>query len=116
MLQGKIWGATKELLVTPFVEVHEITILPYMQCSLHMHEFKYNMFYVISGKLFIEAHKNDYDLVDVTVLKAGDYTSVPPTEYHKFVTEDEPVVALEIYYPKGIQHDIVRKNCGGATE
>ena len=83
-LQGKVWGQTEELLNTPLIEVHHITINPHMQCSMHKHEFKWNMFYVIEGTLAIDVRKNDYDLVDTTILKAGQWCSVRPNEFHKF--------------------------------
>ena len=113
MKHGKIWGTTETLLTTSMVEVHRIDINPRSQCPLHKHEFKYNMFYVIKGKLHIEVHKNDYDLVDTTTLFQGQYTSVAPHEYHMFKTTDEPAQALEVYYLNEISEDIVRKTVGG---
>jgi mannose-6-phosphate isomerase-like protein (cupin superfamily) len=113
MLNGKVWGKTKELLVNPFVELHDIWINPHTCCSLHSHQYKSNLFYIISGTLEIHVHKNDYDLVDVTVLSAGDWTTVSPNEYHKFVNNSDDIVhALEIYYPQPIQSDILRKDTG----
>ena len=58
--------------------------------------------------------KNDYDLVDTTILKAGQWCSVRPNEFHKFRTLDEHVEALEIYYLEPLTADIVRENVGGA--
>ena len=113
MIQGKIWGSTETLLVTPYIEVHRIHITPGMQCSMHKHEYKWNAFYVIEGELEIHTDKNDYDLTDITVLKSGDFTTVKPGEYHKFVSTDSDVEALEIYYPQGISEDIIRKTVGG---
>lgn len=71
------------------------------------------MFYVVKGKLLIEVHKNDYDLVDTTTLFQGQYTSVAPNEYHMFKTTDESAQALEVYYLNEISEDIVRKTVGG---
>ena len=113
-LQGKVCGQTQELLNTPLIEVHEIEIDPDMQCSMHKHEFKWNMFYVIEGKLAIDVEKNDYDLVDTTVLNEGEWCSVRPNEFHRFRSLDEPVRALEIYYLEPLCADIVRKDVGGA--
>lgn len=70
------------------------------------------MFYVIKGKLHIEVHKNDYDLVDTTTLYQGQFTTVAPNEYHMFKTTDEPATALEVYYLNEISEDIVRKTVG----
>ena len=109
---GKVWGQTIELLKTPLIEVHHILINPEMVCSMHKHEFKWNMFYVIKGELAIEVEKNDYDLLDTTLLKPGEWTSVKPNEFHRFRSITN-VEALEIYYLEPLTADIVRKNVGG---
>ena len=113
MIMGKVWGSTEPLLVTSMIEVHRIKINKNAFCSLHKHEYKWNMFYVIKGNLFIEVQKNDYDLVDVTPLYQGQFTSVKPNEYHRFFTKGEAVEALEVYYLNGISEDIFRKTVGG---
>ncbi len=114
MKSGKIWGTTENLLTTPFIEVHRIYIKPNSFCSLHKHEFKFNYFYVLKGKLFIEVHKNDYKLVDVTELNEGQYSTIPPNEYHKFFTGNQAVEAFEVYYLNPISsNDIKRENVGG---
>lgn len=115
MREGKIWGQTETLLKTPMIEVHRIRINPGSFCSMHKHEFKWNMFYVIEGRLFIEVRKNNYDLTDVTELNSGQYTSVKPNEYHRFVTKDQFVEALEIYYLNYIGEDIIRETIGGIS-
>lgn len=111
MKAGKIWGETEDLLKTPLIEVHHIKVKKDSVCSLHKHEFKWNLFYVIYGELAIEVHKKDYDLVDTTVLEAGEWTTVRPSEYHRFhaITDAE---ALEIYYLEPLTKDIVRENVG----
>ncbi len=114
MIQGKVWGSTEPLIVTPLVEIHRINILPEAFCSIHKHNFKYNAFYCISGAMYIDVRKNDYDLVDTTRLGPGDITTVKPGEYHSFETKIVGAVALEIYYLNPIEaSDIVRETCGG---
>jgi len=113
---GKVWGQTIELLRTPLIEVHHILINPNCVCSMHKHEFKWNMFYVIKGELAIEVQKNDYDLLDTTTLKAGEWTSVKPNEFHRFRSLSANVEALEIYYLEPLTADIVRQNVGGVLE
>ena len=112
MLAGKIWGKTEVLLKTPTVEVHRLTINPYSCCSLHTHQFKWNAFYVSTGKLTIETHKNDYALKDITELFPGDLMTVKPTEYHRFLTGSEGMTGIEIYYPEPLSEDIIRKDVG----
>ena len=115
MMQGKVWGETQTLLVTPMIEVHRIMINPGGYCSMHKHEFKWNMFYVTYGELDIHVRKNDYDLVDVTNLTVGQFTSVAPNEYHMFKAREGPASALEIYYLESISKDIIRETVGGLT-
>ena len=109
---GKIWGQTELLLETPLMELHRIMIDADGFCSTHKHSYKHNLFYVVHGTLEVSVHKNDYDLVDVTLLTDGEYMTVSPGEYHSFraVTDVE---ALEIYYPEPIGKDIQRKSVGG---
>ena len=113
MIQGKIWGTTEPLLVTPLIEIHRIRAKPNSHCSWHAHHFKWNCFIVTSGELFIEARKLDYELVDTTRLMAGDSTTVPPREYHRFVSGTEGAVAYEVYYPEPLGPDIEREDHGG---
>lgn len=116
MLSGKVWGATRLVLSNPFCEVHHIKIAPNSRCSLHLHHFKANGFLVFSGRLFIEAVKNSYALVDVTELGPGDFMVVAPNEKHRFVTKDEPCEAVEFYFPQANGDDIVRDDVGGKAE
>jgi mannose-6-phosphate isomerase-like protein (cupin superfamily) len=112
MITGKVWGTTELLLRTPFLEVHRLTIKPNARCSLHAHQYKHNAFYVQTGRLNIEVHKTDYALVDVTELGPGDFTTVKPNEFHRFISGDEEVRGIEIYYCEPLSEDIVRKDCG----
>lgn len=114
-ISGKIWGKTELLLKNPFVEFHKITINAGAYCSLHKHNYKHNCFYVIKGELEIEVHKNNYALVDITILSAGQMTTVAPGEFHRFHALTD-VVAFELYYPETLSEDIVRKDVGGISE
>ena len=113
-IQGKIWGNTRPLFFKNNVEIHRIETSKGGYCSKHCHEYKHNLFYVERGKLLITAWKNDYDLVDKTVISTGEATSVPPKEYHTFEALED-TVAYEIYWVELSEKDIKRENCGGAT-
>jgi mannose-6-phosphate isomerase-like protein (cupin superfamily) len=115
MIQGKTWGTTEGLLVTPMIELHRIHVQPNMKCSEHKHEFKWNAFYCVKGSIQIHVRKNDYDLTDVTELKAGEFTTVAPNEFHWFETTNESTEVLEIYYVEPISSDIVRRTVGGPS-
>jgi mannose-6-phosphate isomerase-like protein (cupin superfamily) len=111
---GKVWGDTSVLIQNSLVELHKINIKAGYRCSEHKHVHKWNGFYVISGVLEIHVSKNDYKLTDITVLRAGDFTTVRPGEFHKFVCVED-CVALELYYPEALSEDIIRKDHGGET-
>ena len=113
-ITGKVWGDTSVLIQTPLVELHKINIKAGYRCSEHKHEHKWNGFYVISGVLEIHVAKNNYDLTDITTLRAGDFTTVCPGEFHWFNCVED-CVALELYYPEAISEDIVRRSVGGKT-
>jgi len=116
VIAGKVWGTTKLLLRTPFVEIHELVVLPGSRCSMHLHSHKWNAFYVLEGELHIEVEKKGYPLTDTTVLRAGDICTVPPGEYHRFVTTGQAgCKALELYYPEQLSEDITRRDHGART-
>jgi len=62
--------------------------------------------------LEIHVAKNNYDLIDVTTLRAGDFTTVRPGEFHWFNCVED-CSALELYYPEALSEDIVRRSVGG---
>jgi len=116
-VEGKVWGATTPIIVTALVEVHHVHAKPGGFCSRHSHTRKWNAFAVITGQLKIKVWKNDYDLIDETVLSPGDVTTVKPGEFHQFeVVGDEPCAFFEIYYLEGLGPDINRESCGGTHE
>ncbi len=108
---GKVWGETRAIVVNPFCELHHININKGGTCSKHLHRYKTNGFYVLSGTLIIRTWQKDYDLVDVTELKAGEYYEAQPNLFHQFEAVTD-VEALEIYFPTPIGHDIVRESVG----
>lgn len=114
-IQGKVWGSTSLLFCKNNVEVHRIEGNKNCYCSKHEHKHKYNMFFVEKGCLLIEIWK-DYDLVDETIVKAGDICTVAPGQHHKFTVLEEDTVAFEIYWVELSQSDISREIVGGKKE
>lgn len=112
IVNGKVWGDTSVLIQNPVVELHRINAKAGFRCSEHKHAHKWNGFYVIRGVLEIHVRKNDYALTDVTTLRAGDFTTVRPGEYHWFYCAED-CVALELYYPEMLSEDIQRRDHGG---
>lgn len=113
-ITGKVWGDTSVLIQNAAVELHKINVKAGYKCSEHKHAHKWNGFYVISGTMEIHVRKNDYDLTDITVLRAGDFTTVRPGEYHWFSSVTD-CVALELYYPEMLSEDIQRRSVGGSV-
>ena len=111
MIAGKVWGRTEVIEANSVLEMHRIEIDAGGVCSRHCHRFKWNGFFVESGRLLVRVWKRDYDLVDETVLSAGDYTRVAPGEYHQFEAL-EPTVAFEIYWA-ALDHDDIQRDTAG---
>ena len=112
MINGKVWGETKLIFKNDNFEVHRIEVNARGFCSKHKHQFKHNIFYVEDGILEVRVWKNDYDLVDKTVLQMGDTMDIPPGEFHQFQAQT-PATVYEIYYSEPISGDIIRESIGG---
>lgn len=109
--QGKIWGSTSEIFNKNNVSICRIHINEGSCCSKHYHDHKHNTFYVESGKVKIQEWKNDYNLLDETVLIAGEMCVVPPKTYHRFIGIENSIV-YEIYHVELDNHDIIREDIG----
>ncbi len=111
MRAGKIWGTTQLIEANNALEFHRIEMVKGGVCSKHKHEFKWNGFYVQEGSMIIRIWQNDYDLVDETLLQAGEYTKVKPGLYHQFECV-ESGIAYELYWAEFNHDDIVRETVG----
>lgn len=112
---GKIWGRTQFIWRGPNAELHRIDVKSNGYCSKHRHATKYNAFYVISGALEIKVWRKAYKLVDVTIVRPGQVTLVPPGEYHQFKALFE-TVALELYWTELRSDDIEWEGHGGSGD
>ena len=108
---GKIWGQTELIEANGSCEFHRIDFVKGGTCSKHKHEYKWNGFYVMSGEMKIRVWQKDYDLIDETILKAGDYTAVKPGLYHSFEGLEDGV-AFELYWAEFRHNDIQRESVG----
>ena len=112
-VSGKVWGTTELVERNGVLEFHRIVTKKGGVCSKHLHEYKWNGFYVEKGKLIIRVWQKDYDLVDETVLTDGMYTKVKPGLLHQFeVLED--TIAYELYWAEFPEKDIKRDTVGFA--
>ena len=111
MIAGKVWGSTELIEANGALEFHRIFTKKGGVCSKHKHEYKWNGFFVESGYLLIRVWQNDYDLVDETILNAGDFMRVKPGVYHQFIGLEDGV-AFELYWAEFDHNDIKRKSVG----
>lgn len=112
---AKIWGSTEPLITTPMFEMHRLVVKPRHRCSFHVHRFKHNGFYVVSGRLLIDQAERDHTPVETRTLSPGESFTIAPGVHHQFRTERAGCVCLEMYYTEPLSEDIVRRNVGGAT-
>ena len=108
---GKIWGQTELIHANGVLEFHKIDYKAGGVCSKHKHQFKWNEFYVVSGKMKIRVWQKDYDLVDETILGPGDFTRVKPGLMHSFEGIEDGV-AFELYWAEFNHDDIQRESVG----
>ncbi len=111
MIEGKVWGTTQNIFSNNSFEFHRIEFKKDSECSKHKHLYKWNGFFVERGRLLIRVWKNSYDLIDQTILRAGEFTKVKPGEYHQFKGLDDGV-AFEIYWAEFNHEDIERESVG----
>ena len=108
---GKIWGSTELIHANGVLEFHKIDFKAGGVCSKHKHQFKWNGFYVVSGRMKIRIWQKDYDLVDETILGPGDFTRVKPGLMHSFEGMEDGV-AFELYWAEFNHDDIQRESVG----
>jgi mannose-6-phosphate isomerase-like protein (cupin superfamily) len=113
VIAGKVWGNTQLIHANGVLEFHRIEVNEGGKCSKHRHKYKWNGFFVEKGELIIKVWKNDYDLMDITILKQGQFTQVSPGEYHQFEAVRD-TVAFELYWAEFDHGDIERENVGSA--
>ena len=111
MKAGKVWGTTELIEANGALEFHRVQMNKGGVCSKHLHEFKWNGFYVEKGVMKVRVWQRDYDLVDETILYEGDYTKVKPGLYHQFECL-ESGVAYELYWAEFNHNDIKRETTG----
>ena len=108
---GKIWGQTELIHANGVLEFHKIDYVKGGVCSKHCHAYKWNGFYVVSGKMKIKVWQKDYDLIDETILGPGDFTRVKPGLYHSFEGLEDGE-AFELYWAELSHNDIIRESVG----
>ena len=59
MKAGKIWGQTELIHKNGVLEFHRINFKAGYKCSEHTHKFKWNGFFVESGKMLVRVWQDD---------------------------------------------------------
>lgn len=113
MKAGKVWGQTELVTRNAALEMHKIKFVAGAQCSEHLHKWKWNGFYVLSGVMLVRVWQES-GLVDETVLGAGEYMEVAPGLVHQFVGVAEGE-ALELYWAALSWDDIERRTVGSGA-
>lgn len=111
MKEGKIWGETTDLIVTPFFSIHYLSVEAGGFCSEHRHEAKKNIFFVLDGCLRIRIWRENL-IVDEIDLLPGQDTEIPPGVFHQFEAI-KPTLAIEICEVELQPDDILRRTQGG---
>ena len=114
-IAGKIWGQTKLIHKNGVLEFHRIDFKAGYKCSEHKHSFKWNGFFVESGKMLVRVRQDDQGLVDETILNAGDFTQVKPGKFHQFEGIEDGV-AFELYWAEFNHDDIQRRTSGSSVD
>ena len=114
-IAGKIWGQTKLIHKNGVLEFHRIDFKAGYKCSEHKHSFKWNGFFVESGKMLVRVWQDDQGLVDETILNAGDFTQVKPGKFHQFEGIEDGV-AFELYWAESNHDDIQRRTSGSSVD
>ena len=61
--------------------------------------------------MMVKVWQKDYDLVDETILNAGDFMRVNPGVFHQFIGMEDGV-AFELYWAEFDHNDIKRESVG----
>ena len=114
---GKIWGATELIHANGVLEFHRIEYKAGYKCSEHEHQYKWNGFFVESGKMMVKVWQDGKQegLVDETILKAGDFMRVKPGLFHQFIGLEDGV-AFELYWAEFDHNDIKRETVGSKVD
>lgn len=103
----KTWGEKHNIFENSLCETSVLHLEPWKRCSWHRHQAKYNLFYVLSGKLIIKLEGGSADVLP------GQIFTTSPGEWHEFQTNSEGAVIIEVMYVEYDSGDIERETIGG---
>ena len=103
----KTWGEKHNIFQNSLCETSVLHLEPWKRCSWHRHQAKYNLFYVLSGKLIIKLEGGKANVLP------GQIFTTRPGEWHEFQTNGEGAVIIEVMYVEYDSADIEREELGG---
>lgn len=110
--EDKAWGKTACVVQQTNFTVHHLIVVPNSYCSRHLHEHRYNGFFVTDGECIVREFPEGEPERD-TLLKAGDYYEVPPGMQHKFISKTGCRMMEYYFTPDVREEDIIRFSLGG---
>ncbi|OAI58102.1 hypothetical protein AYO49_05755 [Verrucomicrobiaceae bacterium SCGC AG-212-N21] len=72
---------------------YRVRIEPHQTTSVSYHKIAEEYYYVLSGSGIAVLNGEKYEL------KEGDFLRLPPGTTHGFITQDEPLVMLDVHAP-----------------
>lgn len=111
---AKLWGENRHVFAGSDFSIHHATIKAGGFSSRHCHECKYNLFYVVGGRLLVHfyATPEETEPCRVAGMGPGDRMVMAPGDWHRFEAETD-VELVELYYVHIVEADIVRADEGG---
>ena len=118
--EQKPWGRRKLLLHTSAVHVDELEILPGGFSSIHSHQHKFNLIFVLEGELSITVFDDPESLPKaIHWLQSSQSHVIAPLVWHQFCASTS-VRAMEVCWASksGVavtDDDIIRRTLNGLT-
>jgi quercetin dioxygenase-like cupin family protein len=106
----KTWGEKWNLFQNDLCEVSYLCLKPHQRCSWHKHQTTFNLFFVISGELYIKMED------DVATVEKYQFFTTKPGEFHEFQTHDQLTKIIEIMFVTYDAEDIERESLGGPLD
>jgi mannose-6-phosphate isomerase-like protein (cupin superfamily) len=116
-IEQKSWGEKHNLFHSLYVVIDRLYIKQGGFSSLHSHKFKFNRFFVESGRLLIRMQsRNGHDFNRFIIGPNEKYKvfDICPGKVHQFQALEE-TIAIEIVYVRALEKDIYRITEGGIT-
>jgi quercetin dioxygenase-like cupin family protein len=106
----KTWGEKWNIFQNDLCEVSYLCLKPRQRCSWHTHKTKSNLFFVLSGELYVKFKD------DVMTVEQYQFCTTNPGEWHEFQTHDKLTKIIEIMFVQYDSKDIQREKLGGPID